>query len=392
MAEWHLITSEYPPQPGGVSDYTGLVAAGLGAASDGVHVWCPPSDGVPPNSPGVAVHRALGRFALADLRRVGKMLNRFSTPRRLLVQWVPHGYGYQSLNLSFCLWLWSRATVNRDNVELMVHEPYLAFRDGSWKQSAGALVHRIMTTILLNATRRVWVSIPAWEASWRPYTLGRRIRFAWLPVPSTVPVIDDPVAAAMIRARYAPPGGFLLGHFGTYGRHIAELLMASLPMLLRGRHDQTVLLLGRGSEALREKLIDKHPDLAGRVYVTGALAAADVSRHLSACDVVIQPFPDGVSSRRTSLMVGLCHGLPIVTTLGHLTEPFWAESGAVALAPVGDAVAILEATERLLANPVERGRMGSAAKALYQERFDVGHTIAALREVCSESRATYTSD
>jgi glycosyltransferase involved in cell wall biosynthesis len=193
-------------------------------------------------------------------------------------------------------------------------------------------------------------------------------------------VIDDPVAAATIRARYAPPGGFLLGHFGTYGRHIAELLMASLSKLLRGGIHQAALLLGRGGDALREKLIDRHPDLTKRVHATGPLTAADLSRHLSACDVMIQPYPDGVSSRRTSLMVGLCHGLPIVTTLGHLTEPFWAETGVVALAPVGDAVAILEATERLLANPVERRRMGSAAKALYQERFDVGHTIAALRE------------
>ena len=380
MAEYHLITSEYPPQPGGVSDYTYIVASGLGAAGDAVHVWCPPMDGEPPDSPGVAVHRKMGRFALADLRRVGRMLNQFSAPRRLLVQWVPHGYGYHSLNLSFCLWLWRRATVDRDSIEIMVHEPFLAFGEGSWRQNTAAVAHRIMTTVLLKATRRVWVSIPAWEACWRPYVLGQRIQFAWLPIPSTVPVINDPVAVAVIRARYAPPGGFLFGHFGTYGRHISGLLMASLPMLLRGRHDQTVLLLGRGSEALREKLIDRHPDLAGQVHTTGPLTASDISRHLSACDVMVQPYPDGVSSRRTSLMGGLSHGLPIVTTLGHLTEPFWARSGAVALAPVGDVAAIRGATEQLLASVIARNRMGDAAKALYRDRFDVKHTITALRE------------
>jgi len=158
------------------------------------------------------------------------------------------------------------------------------------------------------------------------------------------------------------------------------LLMASLPKLLQGGLHRAALLLGRGSKALRGELIDRHPDLARRVHATGALDAAGISLHLSACDVMIQPYPDGVSSRRTSLMVGLSHGLPIVTTLGRLTESFWAGSGAVALAPVGDAVAMLEATERLLANPVEGGRMGSAAKALYRERFDVKHTITALRE------------
>ena len=30
-------------------------------------------------------------------------------PRRLFVQWVPHGFGYKSLNMPFCLWVWRRA-------------------------------------------------------------------------------------------------------------------------------------------------------------------------------------------------------------------------------------------------------------------------------------------
>ena len=37
---WHILTCEYPPQTGGVSDYTFLVANGL-ASHDEVHVWCP---------------------------------------------------------------------------------------------------------------------------------------------------------------------------------------------------------------------------------------------------------------------------------------------------------------------------------------------------------------
>jgi len=37
----HLITGEYPPQSGGVSDYSYLVATGLAKASEKVHVWAP---------------------------------------------------------------------------------------------------------------------------------------------------------------------------------------------------------------------------------------------------------------------------------------------------------------------------------------------------------------
>jgi hypothetical protein len=38
---WHVITPEYPPMLGGVSDYTQSIAKGLAAQGDEVHVWCP---------------------------------------------------------------------------------------------------------------------------------------------------------------------------------------------------------------------------------------------------------------------------------------------------------------------------------------------------------------
>src|SRR5690606_13687540 len=53
-SRWHLITGEFPPAPGGVSDYTAAVALGLAAAGDAGDVWCP-APGASPR-PGVTVH------------------------------------------------------------------------------------------------------------------------------------------------------------------------------------------------------------------------------------------------------------------------------------------------------------------------------------------------
>jgi hypothetical protein len=288
------------------------------------------------------------------------------------------------MNLGFCLWLRERASRYRDHVEIMVHEPHLAFGEGSWKQDGAAAVHRVMTAVLLSAARRVWVSTPAWERCWRPYAFRRRVPFAWLPVPSNIPVVEDAAGARMIRARYAPDGSLLVGHFGTGGRLVATPLVRTLRELL-GRHaGARVLLIGRGIEPVCEELIRGRPDLAGRAHATGALEAADVSRHLSACDLMIQPYPEGVSSRRGSVMAGLAHGLPIVTTAGRLTEYCWVESGAVALAPNGRATALVDIAQRLLSDAAERARLAAAAKALYADRFDERHTIAALRAGRSE--------
>ena len=44
MRVLHILTGEYPPQPGGVGDYCALVAAGVAAEGRGVHVWCPGHD------------------------------------------------------------------------------------------------------------------------------------------------------------------------------------------------------------------------------------------------------------------------------------------------------------------------------------------------------------
>ena len=102
-----------------------------------------------------------------------------------------------------------------------------------------------------------------------------------------------------------------------------------------------MLFMGRGSQAMRDELVKRYPELAGRLHAAGTLAAAELSLHISACDVMLQPYIDGVSSRRTSVMVGLSHGVPVVTTSGRLTETLWAESGAVALAPVEDMAALV---------------------------------------------------
>ena len=395
----HIITSEYPPQPGGVSDYTRIVAEGLAAAGDEVHVWCPNLEcgdlsplsdgeaqldcsreadkhsGVKPPHSTVLVHREMGRFAPRSLRDASRLLDQFPSPRHVLVQWVPHGYGFNSMNIGICLWLWRRA-LRGDEVELMVHEPSLGFGEGSWKHNIVASVHRLMTIILLRATRRVWVSIPAWEKRWRPYTLGRTVEFRWLPVGSNIPVAETPTQSRQIRERYLNDSGRLVGHFGSYDANTTAMLLKSVSPLMK--HDATLLLLGHGSERMRAAVIEQNPAVADRVHATGSLSAGELSQHLSACDLMLQPYIDGVSSRRTSTMTALAHGVPVVTTEGKFTEPLWTASDAVALAQ--DVDELVRSAARLLPDVTARQQLATAAKQLYEEHCHPRKTIDALRE------------
>lgn len=380
---WHIITCEYPPQLGGVSHYTYLVAGGLAAEGDNVHVWRPATEGEAIETPGVITHDELGKMTPRDLRRVGELLDQFPSPRRLLVQWVPHGYGYRSMNLPFCWWLLRRARQAGDQIDLMAHEPYLPFT-GSWKQHFAAIVHRLMTIILLRAPRRVWISIPAWEARLRPYALGRQIPFRWLPLPSNVPEESDLREVASLHARYSRQNGVLIGHFGMFDKTVVNLLVPSLRILLLKYPQLTVLLVGPRGESVQQALADE-AGASERIFTTGSLSVEECAAHLRACDILLQPFPDGVSSRRTSLMAGLAIGAPIVTTLGVHTEPFWELSRAVRLAPADDIFDIASAVEALIDSPGERRRLGRSGKALYDDQFKLSRVISTLREPLNAS-------
>lgn len=378
-AEIHILTGEYPPQVGGVSDYAQQVATGLAADERSVHVWAPSSGGddAEERSGSLFVHRVCGTFGPGDLRRLEKRLNGFRRPRRMIVQWVPHGYGYRSMNLPLCWWLHRRARAG-DLIDVMVHEPFLMFHEGTWKQDVAAGVHRVMIRLVLGAARRVWCAIPEWERLLRPFAPARGLEFHWLPVPSNIPVTGAPEQTAGIRSGR----GTIVGHFGTFGRPIAAWLTQAFPLLMQSAPEVHWLLMGRDSDSFRAVLSQRFPEFHDRIRATGVLPAADLSAHLQACDVMMQPYPAGINSRQGSAMACLAHGLPVVSTTGRVTEPIWAESKAVRLGLFEQPESVVAHVAALCADPASRRETGALGASLYRDVFDVRHTISRLAEAC----------
>lgn len=378
MTTWHIITGEYPPAAGGVADYTRRVALEL-AARDRVHVWAPAVTETASPEAGVEVHRLPGRFGPRALATLGRGLEA-AGPGQILVQYVPQGFGMKGMNLPLCLWLLARRRAGA-NVGIMFHEVSVRIaRHQPLSHSVIGIVNRAMVFVLTRAARRCFVATPYWEMLLRPFAPAG-ITVKWLPVPSNLPVIEDAEGIRALRKSLAVDGGLTVGHFGTAREAwIAERLGAVVPPLLRERPGAAFLLLGRDSLDLRGRLLAEAPELHARVRASGPLAPSDLSYHLGACDLMLQPYGDGVSTRRTSVMAALAHRRPVVTTAGHLTEPLWRQSGAAVLVDVGDADRMGAALARLIDDAGERARLGAAAGALYAERFDIVHTIAALRE------------
>jgi len=381
---WCVITCEYPPLTGGVSDHTRLLVAALAAGGDTVDVWSPPApeDAEPaPDIAGVTVHVLPSRFGLGAIALLRRTLRALPSDTRVLVQWVPTAFGWRMMNLPFALMLFS---LRGRRLDLYIHEVgWEVWRETARRGSAG-IVHHFMTWLAARSARRVYVTIPSWRWHLRlfgRYALPKDEDAAWIPVPSNVPDHADAARVTELRGSLlsALRQRVLIGHFGTYGRYHMGLMPHVVARLLDEGADRTMLLVGRGGGALRDFVVAERPELASRIVATGGISPEEVAAHLAACDVLVQPYEDGVSTRRGSLMAGVALGRPTITNRGRSTEDVWAEQRAVHLTDSPAPHALAGAVTKLLADTALRDRLSESARRLHAERFAMIHGVAALR-------------
>jgi glycosyltransferase involved in cell wall biosynthesis len=375
---WHILTGEYPPDPGGVADYTALLARALTGEGHESHVWCPGDIAGTADESGVTVHRVAGGFGPAGLGRLGRELDRFPGPRTILIQYVPHAYGWRAMNLPFAAWALSRRVRRRDDVRVMFHEVAFPWVARPLRHNVLAAVNRAMAALLIQASSRAYISTLGWGPRLRRLGAGRT-PITWTAIPSNVPgeACEGAVAARRAELTRGDPVARVVCHFGTYGQSITRTLGPALRELLGRRPGLRVLLLGAGGERWRRGEAEGLGDWSNRVIAPGCLPAPAIAESLGACDLAIQPYPDGVSSRRTTVMAALANGVPVVTTLGEASEPDWSD-GAVAGAPVEDPGRLAQLALDLLDRPDRLAELGRAGKRLYEERFALRHTLTAL--------------
>jgi glycosyltransferase involved in cell wall biosynthesis len=376
VARWQIITGEYPPQFGGVADYTRLVARGLAAAGDDVTIWAPYAAHAsgPENDDGIRVGRISDHFGRRGLSELNHGIDRRA---QILVQYVPHAYGMKAMNVPFSIWLFGQ---RRGDVSVMFHEVAYPFvRGQAVRLNTLAAVHRAMAAIVARAAKRIFIAAEEWRALLRPY-VPASCPITWTPVPSNIPLVHDREAVMSRRARYAERGETIIGHFGNYGVAHSAMLRDSLLPILESNHNVKLLLIGRNSERFGASLAALNPSFASRLHATGIVDSRDVSVCISACDLMLQPYPGGITTRNASAIAALAHARPVVTNAGPLTENLWPNSNAVvALRSEGARELGIAALD--LARDRERVRaMGCAAAALNSDVFDLRHTLRALGE------------
>jgi glycosyltransferase involved in cell wall biosynthesis len=379
LHNWYFITPEYSSLSGGVGQYAEQVARGLVASGDRVEVWTPriPDEKFVCQNGGPRVNQIgdgwnrRGRCAfLEQIQSRG--------PGPIVVQYVGLAFGWGNFGFGFLL----HKIRKQRPVWVMFHEVALwVSTQETMKRNVWAAVDMASALIVAKAADQAFVSTIAWGELVK--RLAPSCPRTWSPVPSNVSMLPDYRAIKSVRANFCPNGEFLIGMFGG-GSALAKVdRFASVQVVMRLLHEsskhRTVLLIGRAGLPLLNDLMAAGIS-RGRIYATGDLTAEELSSHLSACDLMVQPYTDGVSGRRTSAMAALEHGIPLLTTEGSSSEQVWRQSGAVALAPVGDFNAIAAMAWDLQHSQAKRERLGSLGKAFYRQHFTLANTIRKLRD------------
>lgn len=404
-----LVTGEYPPDEGGVADYTRCLAAALaqrGAVVDVVttrrgRAGVEGGAGAATSPGRVAVHRAVPGWrwsVLAQLRQVVRRLG----PDIVHIQYQTAAFGMHPAIDAAPLWLrrFTRAKVAVTYHDLNV--PYLFPKAGRLREVVNLLPARhAHLTVATNAADHA--RLAAWGRCWE---------LALVPIGSNI--ADAPPAGydrgAFRRAHGVGDGTSLLAYFGFLnaskgGRDLIDVLER---LRGEGRDARLVMIGGRtgASDPTNAAYLARFEadvaarGLAGAVIWTGHVAPPDVSAWLRAADAAVLPYADGASYRRGSLLAALTHGAPVVTTTpggttatGAMpagTTPAAATMpGAVAttsrvidpppaadplpplvdgvsarLVPPGDTAALTDAVRAVLDDPALADRLSAGARAV----------------------------
>ena len=355
-----------------MADYTAVVAQELARHGDPVTVVTGPlAPNSAPAAAGVRLFTLSDHFGRRGLAELDAFLATVPSPTRLFVQYVPQAIGprrssrLKGLPMTFAWWLRCRAASSGAlPVWTMFHEAVVTAPAGSGvSRKMLSLVTGPMLGWTVTASERIFVAMRAWQPHIEGH-LSPSQRVEHLPIPSNIATAVDGHCRERTRAQLLHRNQrALVGHFGTFSSDVACLIAQLVRRSAKDHPERQILLVGDGSREFAASL----KGMESVVTATGRLSSHDVARHLAACDLMIQPFPDGASTRRGSIMAGLALGVPVVSNLGQASEAIWQQQRALALAPNPESLPVL--IDQLLARPDERRALGQRGRALYEQQF-----------------------
>ncbi len=368
-----IICPDYPPRTGGVSDYTALLACELAFYAE-VQVITSAGTSKPP-----APVRVQYINDWQDEDALFSLLDALPPETSLLWQYVPHMYGHGGV-APVIPRLLARLRTKRHSCQVVSAHEIAAPWSLMPNRFLYAWAHRQQWRKIVASADAVVASTEAWRNEWQAKMPAHKDKFSYAASPSTIPLAPV-MSQAKLRQEWRRSRGWdddtlVLGWFGTASaaKQLDWVLAAQKHAQSLGR-PVALILIGKAGEIAREQN-------SPWIQSTGYVEALAVSQILFSIDLLLLPFIDGVSERRTSFMAGLAHGTPVATTIGPNTGPTLREANICSLTVSNDPADFLQRATELLSEPKMLRAMGERGRAFYKDHYDwsvvTGHLLTLL--------------
>ena len=354
-----IVSSTLPPKLDGIGDYTARLAAELSTRVQ-VRVLTG-EDSEPTQIPNVSIRQAFSAAKRRSVRHLEHVVEA-GAPDWLLLQYNPYSYGRWGLNLELPMVIRSlKKRLPNMNIAVMVHEPFVPA--DNWKFMVMTTWQRWQLWMLGQSADVLFFSIEPWTKRFQTWWPNKPV--VHLPVGSNIPFLHTSKSDARAQ-RGIREHATVIGLFGTaHPSRMLDRVRSAAKTVLRQANDDLLLYVGPHGQEVQVAL------RGIPVFDAGILTPEEVSRHFAAMDIYLAPFADGVSTRRTSFIAGLQHGVPTVGTTGPLTDEILLRERdqAFFLAPVSSAQEFDAQVMRLVRDAQLRSRMGAEGRRLFERAF-----------------------
>jgi glycosyltransferase involved in cell wall biosynthesis len=301
-------------------------------------------------------------------------------PSVINVQWVPYLWGRRGINFAVPLAALRLRRAGYFTVGT-IHEAYVRF--DAWSRLITGWPQRLQFLLLMLASSRIVVTTSAWRRNVLRMMPWRAEDVFSVPVGSNIPASALAADRATLRQ--------------TLGFNADDIVATVFSPFSAGKMLSTIgeawTALGRRHRTLKLVVIGCTLDELQRrcpsgvwdgVDCTGYIPPAEVSRRLISSDLLLAPLLDGVSTRRTSIVAALAHGVPVVTTRGPLTDEGFFDESPLVLTDPRDVRGFLSAVDELIGDAGRRTALGDQSRQFFEERFSWPVVASGFLRACRD--------
>lgn len=355
----YLINSTFPPQISGVGDHTAYLATELAKI---LEVKVLVATGEVDTFPQFQVEPIFNHLKPQSFFSIIKFILA-DPPDWVILQYDPFGYGTKfGLNpyIPLAINILKRICP-QVKIGVIIHELFIHI--DNWKRAVLSEVLKAQLWLVTSSADTIFTVIEPWVSiltSWFPNKIIQH-----LPVSSNIPQVYTD--RDKVRAKLGIPSQtIVLGLFGRIQRvRRLDHIIKAVNQTREAGFEVVVMYIGHDAVGAKLGLSDV-PLLS-----EGPFPPEEVSRRFAAMDIYLVPINEGVSTRNTSFMTGLQHGIPTVATLGLSTDSMLRREQGKSLflvdakEPDDFARAVLE----LASNPLQRELLSDGAKQLFSREF-----------------------